>query len=509
MLSLFKISRLAKQIHDVAAAHDFTRRIEPVHGGKLGEIVRDLNAMLAAAEQRDRELRQKLDELTDARDDAQTANQLMRRLKNEIKTRSAERDAALRRAEAANVAKSQFLANMSHEIRTPMHGILGLADVLSRTSLEARQQALVHTMIRSGKSLLTIINDVLDFSKIESGCIDVVLRPFSLRVAVEDVTGVLAPRFEKKGIELIVRIDEALPDLLIGDAGRIKQILTNLIENGFKFTEAGYVLLDINGTAAGDTLNLTIAVQDTGIGIPQEKLESVFEKFNQVDNSSTRRHEGAGLGLAICRMLVTRMDGRIELASAVGRGTTITISLPFAIHEHARVTAATRAIPAVTIKLPEPIQPDDQNVVSIAGAQFQRARILVVEDNIVNQEVAREYLSEMGCLVTIAGDGREGVACFKAEAFDLVFMDFLMPDIDGLQATRMIREFERSVGRATTPVVALTANAFDKDRESCLAAGMDDFLSKPFGYDELELTLKKWLPHRHAGAPVLAAGAYT
>ncbi len=506
MWSPFKINRLAKQIEKIASERDFSRRVDFRPDGKCGEIARHMNAILALAEERDRELCRKLEELTDARDDAQTTNQMLRRLKNELKSRSAERDAALSRAEAANEAKSQFLSNMSHEICTPMHGILGIADVLSRTSLEARQQALVQTITRCGKGLLTIINDVLDFSKIESGRFDLVPRPFSLRVAMEDLVSVLTPRYEKKGIELVARIDEKLPDLLIGDAGRIKQVLSNLIENGLKFTETGFVFVDVNGTQNGDEIHLTIAVQDTGIGIPADKIGSVFEKFNQVDNSSTRRHEGTGIGLAICRMLLNRMNGRIEVASTLGEGSTFTISMTLPVHENAQARLPSHDLPKTAVATETVVS--DQNVVGIKGAEFQRPRVLLVEDNPVNQEVAKEYLGQMGCVVTVAENGRDGAERYKVQPFDIVFMDWLMPEMDGLDATKAIREFEREAGRSRTPIVALTANAFAQGHETCLSAGMDAVLSKPFTFDEIQAALKKWLPRFHEATPIaLNAGA--
>jgi two-component system, sensor histidine kinase len=512
MWSLFNVSGFTKQLEDVATSQDFSRRLDANVGGQLGEMARHLNAILAEAEQRDRELRKKLEELTDARDDAQTANQLMRRLKNELKKRSAERDVALGRAEAANQAKSQFLANMSHEIRTPLHGILGIADVLSRTNLEGRQQALVQTMMRSGKGLLTIINDVLDFSKIESGRFDLVTGPFSLQAVAGDLAGLMMPRFETKGVELVVRIDDQLPDLLFGDVGRIKQVLTNLLENGLKFTKQGYVLLEVGGVARGETVDLTIIVQDTGIGIAPAQLGSVFETFNQGDNSSTRPHEGTGLGLAISRMLINKMAGRIVLASSQGQGTTVTITVPLPIHKLAH--GAVSPLPSTRIEANAQVKSagaangpnlSDGNIVSLTGARFRRANILLVEDNVVNQEVATEYLRAMGCLVTIAGDGHDGLAHYKTGNFDMVLMDGLMPVMDGLQATRLIRDIERSGAGKRIPVIALTANAFPRDRDNCLAAGMDDVLSKPFNYEELAAMVKKWLPFQQEATKVLAS----
>jgi signal transduction histidine kinase/ActR/RegA family two-component response regulator len=501
MWSLFKVASFTKQLEDVATTQDFSRRFETDAGGQLGEMARHLNAILSEAEQRDRELRQKLEELTDARDDAQTANQLMRRLKEELKKRSAERDVALGRAEAANQAKSQFLANMSHEIRTPLHGILGLADVLSRTNLDGRQQALVQTMIRSGKGLLTIINDVLDFSKIESGRFDLITGPLSLRSVINELSVLMLPRFESKGVELVVRIDDNVPDLLEGDVGRIKQVLTNLLENGLKFTKQGYVLMEVSGAARADTVDLTVIIQDTGIGIASAQLVTVFETFNQGDNSPTRRHEGTGLGLAICRMLVNKMAGRIALASTLGQGTTVTLTLPLVMHKSnsvaVRVSPKLQADELLQVKPADIDTAQDNNIVSLTGARFRRANILLVEDNIVNQEVATEYLRAMGCSVTIASDGQDGLASYKTGAFDLVLMDGLMPVMDGLQASRSIRELEGNTTNKRVPIIALTANAFPKDRDNCVAAGMDDVLSKPFDYEELAGMIKKWLPFQH------------
>jgi CheY-like chemotaxis protein len=407
----------------------------------------------------------------------------------------------LSRAEAASRAKSQFLANMSHEIRTPMHGILGLAEVLARTNLDARQQSLVQTVLRSGRGLLGIINDILDFSKIESGKLDLAPRAFSLAACVDDMVTSLSPRFSKKGIELITRVCPELPDVVVGDQLRIKQVLTNLLANGLKFTEQGYVLLDVEGQFNGETAVVVFKVQDSGMGIPKDKLASIFEQFNQVDNSSTRRHEGTGLGLAICRMLVERMGGTIDVASTIEQGSTFmfTIELPVqdtvlsAVAKRPRMVAA--AVP-VDPGCGTPAAPviRDENIVALGGAAYRRRRVLLVEDNIVNQEVAREYLGEMGCTVTLAVNGREAIDAFTGGAFDLVLMDCLMPEMDGFDATRAIRKLEVTRGTQRQAIVALTANAYEKDRQACIAAGMDDFLSKPFNYEDLEDIVRRWAP---------------
>ncbi len=492
-----RASELAKSIQKLG---DPASRLEPLPRGEFSEVAHEINALLARVAAREAALLLKLAELTDAHDDAQTANQLTRRLKNDLKARSAERDAALSRAEAANRAKSQFLANMSHEIRTPMHGILGLADVLARTNLDARQQSLVQTILRSGRGLLSIINDILDFSKIESGKLDLSPRAFSLAACVEDLVTTLQPRFAKKGIELITRICPELPDTIVGDQVRIKQVLTNLLANGLKFTEQGYVLLDVEGHSNGESAAIVFKVRDSGIGIPADKLASIFEHFNQVDNSSTRRHEGTGLGLAICQMLVERMGGRVDVKSNVGEGSTFSVAIELPVKDEVHLAYARRARPADVPALDAPTAPlqrddkRDENVVSFGGSTFQRRQILLVEDNIVNQEVAREYLGEMGCIVTVAATGREAIEAYRQGDFDLVLMDCLMPEMDGFEATRAIRILEQSDGSPRHPIVALTANAYEKDRLACVAAGMDDFLSKPFSFEDLEAVVRRWAP---------------
>jgi two-component system, sensor histidine kinase len=486
MPNIDTLDSLNDHIAQIVENGRYSERLETSTSGALGRLVGHLNDLLEEVEARDREFRRKVEELTDARDDAQTTNAILKRVKNDLRARSRELDAALLRAESANEAKSLFLANMSHEIRTPMNGILGMAELLSRTHLDERQNKLLNTIHKSGQSLLTIINDILDFSKIDSGRFDLDPKPFSLKDCAEDVAAILAPRVQKKGLALELRIAPELPELLIGDAGRIRQILTNFTGNAVKFTERGQVTLEMSGKNAEGVAHIQVRISDTGIGIPAHSLDSVFLKFHQVDNTSTRKHEGTGLGLSICKMLIEKMGGTVGVESEIGKGSTFwfKVALPVALEPEAVVDAQSRMEGAAT--------PDSTDACNL----HQWARILLVEDNVVNQEVAKEYFWEIGCEVSVANNGLEAVAMTGAEAFDIVFMDCLMPEMDGFQATLAIRERERAGGLPAIPIIALTANAFASDREKCLAAGMSDYLSKPFTAEDIRGQLEKWLPSR-------------
>jgi signal transduction histidine kinase/DNA-binding response OmpR family regulator len=312
----------------------------------------------------------------------------------------------------AERAKSEFLANMSHEIRTPMNGVLGMAEILGKTDMDTRQRKFVDVIIKSGNALLTIINDILDFSKIDAGQLTLDVEPFQLVEAVEDVATLMSARVSEKDLELIVRIDPNLPDMYLGDVGRLRQILTNLMGNAVKFTESGHVLVDISGEIKNGAAHLTMAVTDTGIGIPQEKLDTVFQQFSQVDASSTRRHEGTGLGLAIASKLAKLMHGTITVKSAVNVGTTFTASMILPVHEGAK---------KVSKQLP---------------TDLTGSRVLVVDDNKVNRDILQEQLGAWG-FDSAATEGAVVAKAFleKATAFgiqvDCLILDYHMPEING------------------------------------------------------------------------------
>jgi PAS domain S-box-containing protein len=379
-------------------------------------------------------------------------------------------------AEAANRAKSEFLANMSHEIRTPMNGIIGMTALALDGPLTPPQAECLDTIRGQAESLLTIVNDILDFSKIESRRVELEAVPFTLAHALDEVVKPLAIRAREKGITLASAIGADVPSRIVGDPVRLKQIVTNIVSNAVKFTEQGSVALDVTADRRAGGVMLHLLVTDTGIGIPAEKQAAIFEPFRQVDGSMTRRFGGTGLGLAIASTLVELMGGRIQVDSAPGRGTTFHVTIPTAAAaDNVQTESAVSAAVAASARR--------------AAAPARRARILVAEDNIVNQRVAAALLTKRGHTVTVVNNGREAVDALKRERFDLVLMDVQMPEMDGLEATAAIRRMEQATGQHVR-IVAMTAHAMSGDRENCLAAGMDGYLSKPIDqrtlYDVVE-----------------------
>lgn len=411
-----------------------------------------------------------------------------------------EAKAARTEAESANRAKSRFLATMSHEIRTPMHAVLGISDLLLQGKLTPEQKQLTETLSDSGKTLMKIIDDILDLSKIEADRLILDSEDFDLLYSLESVLNLFAETASKKGLLLERDLDASLPRYHHGDSSRLRQILLNLLSNAIKFTERGKVLL--RATVEEETPDgcvLKFAITDTGIGLSPEQQAHIFDAFAQADESSTRHYGGTGLGLAICKQLVELMGGRIGVESEFGQGATFFFTVNFAKPSDAFVPAGAWEAPKSATAT---VQGGNQTE-TVSERQFA-AHVLVAEDNPVNQDLARRILEHLGCTVDIVCDGAEAIQALEKNDYGLVFMDCHMPNLDGFEATERIRAAEQteSANRdsAPLPIIAVTASAMQEDHDRCLAVGMNAWVTKPFSIDHLREVLQRWAPHREPTA---------
>jgi PAS domain S-box-containing protein len=475
-------------IEDRLGQQAYEMRLLPLSWDQWIAVVRNITA-LKASEQR-------------LKDDAQ-----------ELEQKNEELEKALTAARESTRMKSRFLANMSHEIRTPMNGVLGMTEFLLGTGLNPEQLEYAESIKRSADSLLAVINDILDLSRIEAGKLRLDRADFSLSSTIEETSSLFALQARAKNLEFVTSIAPGLPEVAVGDPGRLRQVLTNLLGNAIKFTGLGQVGLRAEVVSqTRDEIQLKFTVSDSGIGIPLDQQARLFDTFTQVDESNTRKYGGTGLGLAISKQLVELLGGEIGLESEPGRGSKFWFTATFGkstkpLMASARAETDARLRPTSAPRVTAAKSQTGTAQRSQAPAQTTPVevsmRILLAEDNEINQRITLRLLQKLGLSADAVVNGREAVEALEKRKYDLVLMDCQMPDMDGFEATAVIRS--REGGSRHQTICALTANCMDGDRERCLAAGMDDYISKPVGLEKLREALDRWIPGIGGNRPALSS----
>ena len=455
-LPLARISELMKRS---AAEETFDERVKFKRNDELGETAAALNNLLDRVADRDTRLSAFIEELTLARD----------------------------AAESATRAKSSFLANMSHEIRTPMNGVVGLIDLVKLEGLNDKQLTWITSMERSAEALLNVIDDILDFTKIESGKLNISPSDFELSPCIESVMDLFYEQATTRNIALTLTVDESAPTSLFTDQGRLRQILTNLIGNAFKFTTQGSIEVIVGVATIGVRPSVRVTVSDTGIGIPKDQFDLVFARFQQIESGLTRRYGGAGLGLSICKELASLMGGTMDFESSENSGSQFWFDIPIESSTTSQSDLASDAAPALERNVP-------LLVPSVDGSDIS---VMVAEDSKVNQFIIKELLKNLGVDATMVDDGAQAIAASEHTAYDLIFMDVSMPVMDGLTATQKIRARE-CAGDTQTMIVGLSAHAMLGDVERAIESGMDDYITKPISLKTVEQVLQTLKQRRNA-----------